>query len=82
MRAAADIGQPLLMVSGLGAVLGRWVIEKIDEKQTVFASAGVPRKQEFTLSLRRYTGAFAGVSVSASSAVSDTIRQVAGVFGG
>lgn len=55
MRLIAGNGQPLIMVSGLGRILGRWVIDQIDEKQSVFASAGMPRKIEFTLSLRRYS---------------------------
>jgi phage protein U len=28
----------------------------VDEKQSVFADAGVPRKQEFTINLRLYIG--------------------------
>lgn len=55
MRLIAGNGLPLVLVSGLGRILGRWVIDKIDEKQSVFASAGVPRKIEFTLSLRRFS---------------------------
>lgn len=81
MRAAASLGQPLLMVSGLGRVLGRWVIDKIDEKQSVFASGAVPRKQEFTVSLRRYFGVYDGVPLAALPGASGTIRQVAGLFG-
>lgn len=54
MRALAAAGKPLALVDGTGASLGRWVVEAVDEKQTVFASAGRPRKIEFTLSLRRF----------------------------
>lgn len=53
MRNIAGAGRPLLLVSGTGSILGRWVIEKIDEGQTVFAASGMPRKQEFTLQLRK-----------------------------
>lgn len=54
MRNIAARGQPLLLVDGLGKLWGRWVIESIDEKQTLFAAFGAPRKQEFTLSLARF----------------------------
>lgn len=54
LRALASEGRPQLMVSGTGQILGQYVIERIDETQGVFAAAGVPRRQEFTLQLRRY----------------------------
>lgn len=54
LRRLAAKGQPQLLVSGLGAVMGRWVILGIEEGQSVFAAAGRPRKQEFTVNLRKY----------------------------
>lgn len=54
MRSMAGRGQPLLLVDGLGKLWGRWVIESIDEKQSLFAAFGAPRKQEFNLQLRRF----------------------------
>jgi phage protein U len=54
MRGQAAAGEPLMLVTGTGALLGRYVIERVDEKQSVFAAAGVARKQEFTLQLKRY----------------------------
>jgi len=54
MREAAAKGEPLQMISAQGGLLGMWVIESIDEKQTTFAGFGIPRKQEFTLKLRCY----------------------------
>ena len=54
MRSMAGRGQPLLLVDGLGKLWGRWVIEAIDEKQSLFAAFGAPRKQEFNLQLRRF----------------------------
>jgi phage protein U len=54
MRAIAGRGEPLLMTSGGGDVLGMWVIEKINEQQGTFAAYGVARKIEFTLELKRY----------------------------
>ena len=56
LRDLASQGLPQLMIDGRGNLLGRWVIERVEEAQSVFADAGVPRKQEFTLQLRRYHG--------------------------
>lgn len=58
LRSLASTGQPQLLVSGLGAIMGRWVIERIEEGQTVFAAAGHPRRQEFTVQLRKYGDGF------------------------
>lgn len=54
MRAAAEKGEPLLMVDGRGNMMGRWVIDRVEEEQSVFADAGVARRQDFTLQLHRY----------------------------
>jgi hypothetical protein len=53
MRSEAEVGEPLLLIDGDGNLLGRWVIEGVDETQSVFAAAGRPRKQEFTIKLAR-----------------------------
>lgn len=56
IAAMADLagqGQLLDMVSGHGDALGRWAIETVDETNSNFGAAGVPRKMDFTLSLRR-----------------------------
>lgn len=54
MRAMASMGQPLLLVDGLGKLWGQYVIESIDEKQSLFAAFGAPRKMEFNISLARF----------------------------
>lgn len=53
LRDLGNTGEPQTMIDGRGNIIGRWVIERVDEGQQVFAAAGVPRKQEFTLQLRR-----------------------------
>ncbi len=53
MRALAGAGQPLRMIDGNGRIMGRWAIERVQEKQTVFAAFGVPKRQDFTLQLKR-----------------------------
>jgi phage protein U len=54
LRSLAADRQPLTMIDGRGNVMGQWAIEKIEEGQGVFAQAGVARKQEFTLSLKKF----------------------------
>lgn len=56
MRTQANIGIPLPMVSGLGSVLGLWVVESISEGQEVFAARGIPHRQTFTMRTARYDG--------------------------
>lgn len=56
LRAMAETGEPQKMIDGNGSILGDWVIERIEENQSVFAAGGSPRKQEFTIQLRRYFG--------------------------
>ena len=53
-RDEASKGEPMLLVSGLGDVLGYWVIKKIEETQTFFLSNGCPRKIKFNLELLLY----------------------------
>jgi hypothetical protein len=57
MRSLAAEGQPLTLIGGGGTVMGEWVIEGVEEKSSVFAIQGVARKQEFTLSLRKFKSA-------------------------
>ena len=56
MRNQATIGIPLPLVSGIGRVLGVWVVEGITEGQEVFAAQGIPHRQDFTMRLARYDG--------------------------
>lgn len=54
LRSLAALGIPHMLVSGKGDLMGRWVIERVDEGQGVFAAFGVPIKQEFTIQIRKY----------------------------
>lgn len=56
MRTQASLGLPLPLVSGIGRVLGLWVVEGVAEGQEVFASQGIPHRQEFTMRMARYDG--------------------------
>lgn len=66
MRALAAKGTPQTLIDGSGRVMGEWVIERVEEKQTVFAFAGAPRKQEFTLGLRKFSDGVGGGGLAGS----------------
>ncbi|BET31278.1 MULTISPECIES: phage tail protein [Wolbachia] len=46
--------EPSILVDNLGNVLGRFVIVRLEEKQTSYFPCGLPKKVEFSLSLRSY----------------------------
>jgi uncharacterized protein len=69
LRQLANQGQPQTLVDGAGNVYGRWVIERITEKQTEFAALGQPKKQEFSIELVRYDGGPSNLLVSVLSAL-------------
>ncbi|MDL1992995.1 phage tail protein [Vibrio parahaemolyticus] len=53
----ADMGneyKPQLLVSGLGDVMGYWVMTDLSETNTKFIKGGLPRRQSFTLELSFY----------------------------
>jgi len=54
MRAMAGAGVPLLLADGLGRILGKWCIERVEETQTHLLANGIARRQEFSLCLKRY----------------------------
>lgn len=54
MRLAGEQGLPLPLITGYGFFLGLWVIDSIEETQTVFFRDGAPRKVDFVLKLKQY----------------------------
>lgn len=56
MRLIANKGKPMMMVDGLGFVWNRWVITQIGDTKSIFLSDGAPRKIEFSMTLKSYSG--------------------------
>jgi phage protein U len=54
LRALAADAVPVPLITGTGRILGEYVIERVEERQSVFAAAGLARKIEFTVTLRLY----------------------------
>lgn len=55
MREAEKNQEPHILVDSLGNVLGQFVIMRLEEKQVYFFPNGLPKKVEFSLSLKRYS---------------------------
>ncbi len=49
-----DSAKPNLMTSGLGEVMGYWVITGLTETEARHIQAGIPTKQTFSLDLKYY----------------------------
>jgi len=54
MRLAAGVGVALPLITGKGLVMGRWIIESVEETGSEFFDNGAARKIEFSLSLKRF----------------------------
>jgi phage protein U len=53
LRTMADEGDAYVLVDGTGTVYGAFVIEGLDEGQSLHQKDGTPRRVEFTLNLTR-----------------------------
>lgn len=54
MRALADESTPQMFIDGRGNIRGLFVATNITETQSTFAGFGIPLKQEFTITLKRF----------------------------
>ncbi len=57
LRKIAAQGKPLRLISATGVMLGVWVIENIEDVATFFKPDGTPRRQDFTVTIRKYSDA-------------------------
>lgn len=54
LRGMGDDGQPYQLVDSMGYVQGRWIMERLDERQSHHMVNGKPQKVDFTLRLRKF----------------------------
>jgi len=54
LRSLASQGRPLRLIGADGSILGLWVIEGVEEFQAVFEADGTFKRQDFTVSIRKY----------------------------
>lgn len=48
-------GKPVKLLTGMGGVLGMWVIEKVEVTHSQFKPDAAARKQEFVITIRKYS---------------------------
>jgi len=65
IKAAARAGRPLMLVTGAGDVGGRFVIFSVSEDWSLIDARGRPRRDAYSITLRRYT---TPLSISSSAA--------------
>lgn len=53
--------KPVLLTTGDGEVLGRWLLQAIEEEQDALLADGMPRKQTFSVEFGRYGEDFKNV---------------------
>jgi phage protein U len=54
LRALAAQGRPLKLIASSGEILGAWVIDNIEEGQSYYNPDGTFRRQEFTVSIKKF----------------------------
>lgn len=54
LRSLASQGRPLKLISSSGEIMGAWVIEHIEEGQSYYNPDGSFRRQEFSVTIRKY----------------------------
>lgn len=80
LRALGDQGEPQTLIDGRGNVLGEWVITSVQERQTIFAQAGVGRRQEFTVALKRFDREVTSAA-TAAALITQATTATARLFG-
>lgn len=75
LRSMAASGEPQLLMDGVGTVLGMWIIERVEERQAIFAAAGLPRRQNFVIQLRKFGEASAELLSTVAAPVAATEEE-------
>ncbi|MFT0892750.1 phage tail protein [Pseudochelatococcus sp. G4_1912] len=69
IRSAAQKGEPLMLVSLDGGVFGQFVIEAVNEERAFIDPRGMPRKNAWSIELKRFEQAGSGQSGGASQSI-------------
>ncbi|PKA32546.1 hypothetical protein CWR41_22760 [Cedecea lapagei] len=49
-----DVQAPQLLISGIGEILGYWVVTDFSDTADRFLMAGIPKHQQFTMTIKYY----------------------------
>lgn len=69
LRMQAATGLPQYLIDGQGNVYGRYVLERVEERRSVFSPLGIPLKIEFSLYLKKFDGQQSNLLVSAAKQI-------------
>ncbi|MFT0694134.1 phage tail protein [Acinetobacter bereziniae] len=72
LRLMGDTGKSFPLIAGNGKIYGSWVIDSLSETQTYFYRNGIPRKIEFSLTLKK--------TKSAGNLITNVVGAVTGRF--
>lgn len=53
LRGLASLGKPQRLIANDGTIIGLFVVESVEERASIFKADGWPRRQEFTVTIRR-----------------------------
>ena len=76
----AEQGKAWPLIEGSGTIYGMYVIEGLNQTKTEFFRDGMPRRIEFTLSLKRVDESLNNLQDTAASALSDISKTVGGLL--
>ena len=60
VRLASELQTPLMLISILGRIFDRWIIESVDSGETMWAANGTAQTVTATIKLKRYVGRTGG----------------------
>lgn len=73
LRLQAGKGLPQFLIDGQGNVYGRYVLERIEERRSVFSPLGIPLKIEFSLYLKKFDGNQSNLLVDAAKSLAKQV---------
>jgi phage protein U len=75
-RTLASLGQPQTLLDFTGKLYGNWVIVRVEETRSEFALLGVPRKIEFSITLKRFDSSDGSLLPNLSGTMAGTAINV------
>jgi len=54
LHAVGELSKPLMLITGSGMVMGRWVIDTVEDTGRFHTSLGAPRLTEWSVKIKKY----------------------------
>ncbi|MEX9172536.1 phage tail protein, partial [Salmonella enterica] len=78
----AELGKAWPLIEGSGTIYGMFVIESLSQTKTEFFASGMPRRIEFTITLKRVDESLSDMFGSLSDQLSNLQDSAASAIGG